>query len=302
MTTLELGENGAPGGLHGALKMHRLHAHQRQSLASREQASRARAFREANVFLQSAPQPVFLIRIDFEKGHEIAVKHILGFGPRHISKAAGHAGTEIQAEWPENDGDAAGHILATVLADAFDYSKRAAVADREAFASAAGNEEVARSGAVENGVAGKNVPAPGSGEARGDRNDPAGKSFSDVVVRFTLELECYALGKECAKALARSTMKILPNLFIPGQAVLALAHQFPAQTSANAAIGILDRLRLILEPESRIEMKRFFKRANVEGRFLLRRDAIRGGDWHNQKRIHSRAGTEAVVPAGELAK
>src|SRR5437660_12893070 len=151
MTTLELGENGAPGGLHGALKMHRLHAHQRQSLASREQASRARAFREANVFLQSAPQPAFFVRVNFDESHEIAVKHILGFGPRHISKAAGHAGTEIQAEWPENDGDAAGHILATVLADAFDYSKRADVADREAFARAAGNEELARSCSVQNG-------------------------------------------------------------------------------------------------------------------------------------------------------
>ena len=50
-------------------------------------------------------------------------------------------------------------------------------------------------------------------------------------------------------------MKILPNLFIAGQAVLALAHQFPTQTRANAAIRILNRLRLILESESRIEMK-----------------------------------------------
>src|SRR5438309_10314316 len=283
MTTLELGENGAPGGLHGALKMYRLHAHQRQNLASREQASRARAFREANVFLQSAPQPVFLIRIDFEKGHEIAVKHILGFGSRHIGEAAGHAGTEIQAEWPENDGDAAGHILATVLTDAFDDGKSAAVPDSEAFPRASGNEKLARGGTVEHSVASQNVPAPGSGEARGDRDDPAGKSFSNVVVGFTLELECYALVKECAKALPRRSMKIMPNLFIPGQAVLALAHQFPTQTRANAAIRILNRLRLILESESRIEMKRFFKRPDMEGRLLLRRDAIRGGDWHNQK-------------------
>jgi len=35
---------------------------------------------------------------------------------------------------------------------------------------------------------------------------------------------------------------------------------------------------------------------------LLRRDAIGRRNWNNQERIHSRARTETVVPAGEFAK
>src|SRR5260370_42389541 len=51
-----------------------------------------------------------------------------------------------------------------------------------------------------------------------------------------------------------------------------------------------------------MEMKRFFKRPDVEGRLLLRRSSIRGGDRRDEERMHSRAHTEPVVPAGELAE
>ncbi len=47
-----------------------------------------------------------------------------------------------------------------MLADAFDDGKRTAVADSEAFPRTAGNEELPRGGAVEHGVAGKNVTSP----------------------------------------------------------------------------------------------------------------------------------------------
>ena len=90
-----------------------------------------------------------------------------------------------------------------MLADAFDYGEGAAVSDSEAFSGAAGNKESAGSGAIENSVAGKNVTAPGSGEARSDSDGSSGETFANVVVSFALELERYALGKECAKALAR---------------------------------------------------------------------------------------------------
>jgi hypothetical protein len=121
LTTLELRENGAPGGLDGALKMDRLHAQQGESLAAGEQASGARASGEAHVFLKGATQPSFFVGIEFGKGHEIAVKDVFGFGAKDVRQAAGHAGTEIEAEGAENDGDAAGHVLAAVLADAFDH-------------------------------------------------------------------------------------------------------------------------------------------------------------------------------------
>src|SRR5712664_2694831 len=191
-----------------------------------------------NVFLEGAPQPVLFIGIDFGERHEIAVKHILGFGAQHIGQPAGHARTEIEAERPENDGHAAGHVLASMLADPFHYGKRTAVSDCETLPAPAGNKELARRRAVEHGVAGKNVTAPGSSKPSGDGDGPAGKSFADVVVSFALELESYSFGKKSTEALAGGAMKFLANFSMNGVAVLAAAHEFAAQARANAAIRI----------------------------------------------------------------
>src|SRR5260370_41054502 len=96
-------------------------------------------------------------------------------------------------------------------------------------------------------------------------------------------------------------MEFLADFSIGGVAVFAPANQFSAEASAHTAIGVPNRLGLILEPESCMEMKRFFKRPDVEGRLLLWGNAIRGGDRHDKERIHSRAGTVAVVTPRETA-
>ncbi len=271
----KLRENGAPSGLEGTLKMDRLDAQQRQRTTPGEQARRARTRGEVKVFFQGAAQPVLFLGIHFGESDEIPVKHIVGLGAQDVSKPAGHAGTKVQAKRPEDDSHASSHILATVLADTFDNGKRTAVADSETLPGAAGEKKLARGRAVEHGVAGKNVAAPGSSRPGGDCYGSAGQSFSNVVVSFALELEGYALGKKGSKALARRAMKILPDLFIAGKAVLAPAHQFPAEARANTAIRVLNRLRLILETERGMEMKRFFKRPDVESRLLLRGCASR---------------------------
>src|SRR5260370_26034986 len=251
-----------------------------------------------NVFLEGAPPPVLFIGIDFGERHEIAVKHILGFGTQHISEAAGHARTEIQAERPENDGHAAGHVLASMLADPFHYGKRTAVADSETLPAAAGNKELAGRSAVEHGVAGKNVTAPGSSKPRGDADGAAGKSFADVVVGFAFELERNSLGKKSPEALTRGAVKFLADFTIDGMAVLAPPHKFAAHARATAAIRILNRLGLILQRQRSIEMNGIFQRRDVKAGFLLRRNSLRRGDRHNQERIHTRPRPEAVVPAG----
>src|SRR5258708_5834934 len=235
--------------------VHGLHADQRGGPAPGETGSGTRTGRKADVLIKGAAQPVFFVEIEFREGHEIAVKHIISLGAQNVSQAAGHTRSEIQTERPEDDDDATGHILAAVLADTLDYGESSAVADSETLPTAAGDKELARGSTVEHGVSGKNVTAPGSGKSSSDGDGPAGKAFSDVVVSFALELEGYTLGKKSAEALARRPMKILPDLVIAGKAVLAPAHQFAAQASADAAIRVLNRLRLILEPECCMEMK-----------------------------------------------
>jgi len=60
---------------------------------------------------------------------------------RHVNDTAGHSGREVLANRPEHDDGAAGHVLAGVIADAFDDGGRAAVADREPLARQAGDEQ-----------------------------------------------------------------------------------------------------------------------------------------------------------------
>src|SRR5260370_39014860 len=97
------------------------------------------------------------MRTNLRERHEIAVKNILGFGTQHISQPARHARTEIQTERPKDNDHTAGHILAAVLANAFNYGERTAVPHGEAFPGPASDEELPRRGAAEHGVAGKNV-------------------------------------------------------------------------------------------------------------------------------------------------
>src|SRR6266699_813552 len=173
MTPFELSENGAPRGLKRALKMHRLHTEQRQRSAAREQTRGTRTRREMNVLLQRAPQPILFVRINLRERHEIAVKHIFSFATQHIGQPARHAGTEIQAERPKDKDHTAGHILAAVLANAFNHGERTAVPHCEAFPGPASNEELPGRGAVKDSVASENVASARSGKPRSDRDCPA---------------------------------------------------------------------------------------------------------------------------------
>ena len=55
--------------------------------------------------------------------------------------AIGHAGAEVGAGRAEHHDRAAGHVLAAMVADAFDNSGSAAVADAEALAGSTGREQ-----------------------------------------------------------------------------------------------------------------------------------------------------------------
>jgi hypothetical protein len=302
VTTLELGKNGSPSGRHRSLKMNGLNADQRQGSAAGKNASGARAGRVVNVFLESAAEPSLFVGIDFSKRHKVTVKNILGFGAQNIGEAAGHAGAEIETERAEDDGDAAGHVLATVLANAFDHGESAAVANGKALPSASGDEKLAGGRAVKDSVAGENVAAAGSGESSRDGDGAAGKSLADVIVGLAGEADGYTFGEKCAEALAGGAMKILADFVITAEAILSAAHEFAAEAGAHAAIGVLYGLNLVLEAESGVEMERFFEGSDVEGGLLLGCDAIGGRDRHDEERVHAGAGAEAVVPAGEIAE
>src|SRR6266404_8382672 len=138
------------------------------------------------VFLKGAAQPGLLIGVRLGDLDEIAVQDVLGFGAQYVSEAAGHARAKIEAERSENHGDSAGHVFASVLADAFDDRKRATIANGEAFPGAAGDKELAGGSAIENGITGEDIATARSGGAGGDGNRTAGQSLADVIVGLAI--------------------------------------------------------------------------------------------------------------------
>ena len=102
----------------------------------------------------------------------------------HVGEATGHAGAEVDAGFAEYGDHAAGHVFAAVVTDAFHYRAGTGIAHGEAFAGAAGCEQLAAGGAIQAGVAGDGGVFGFEGDAvvRFDHNTAARHAFADVVV------------------------------------------------------------------------------------------------------------------------
>src|SRR5215210_3332490 len=120
--------------------------------------------------------------------------------------AVGHARAEVGAGRAENDNQAAGHVLATVVANALDNRRGAAVADTEALSSATGREQSAPGRAVEDRIAGDRLWRVEWSRRRGpDGNLAAGHSFADVVIGLAFEIEAHTVNDERAETLTSAT-------------------------------------------------------------------------------------------------
>ena len=110
-----------------------------------------------------------------------------------VGHAAGHARREVTAGAAQDDDPAAGHVLATVIADALDHGVGAGVADREPFADHAAQEDLPAGGAEQDHVAADDVVL---GDVvlrrvvRRPHHDPAtGQALADVVVGVAVDAQ-----------------------------------------------------------------------------------------------------------------
>ena len=105
---------------------------------------------------------------------------------------------------PDDDDSAAGHVLAAVVADALDHRRGAGVADAEAFADLAAQEDLAARGAVADHVAGDDVVLGRErvGAVGPDDDAPAGQTLADVVVGVAVQAQRDAGRQERPEALA----------------------------------------------------------------------------------------------------
>ena len=107
----------------------------------------------------------------------------------------------------QDDHEAAGHVLAAVIAQAFHHRHRAGVADAEALAGHAVDVHLSPGGPEKVDVARDDVvPRAERRGTRGVDDDlPAGEPLGEVVVRVPFQLEGDPVGEEPAEALAGGT-------------------------------------------------------------------------------------------------
>src|SRR5215470_17546161 len=123
--------------------MQRLDAQDRQEATTGEQARGARTAGAVHMFTKHAAQPNILCSGNLLGGHEVALQHIFGFGAENVGQAPGHSRPEIETDRSEDQSNTAGHVFAAMLANAFDYGKRATVADGKALARSPSDEQSA---------------------------------------------------------------------------------------------------------------------------------------------------------------
>src|SRR6185437_820885 len=128
----------------------------------------------------------------------------------HPSNAAGHASAEVLAGTAQHEHRTAGHVLAAMVADAFDDRGCAGVSNGEALAGASGSKQATGSRAVKSDIAEQDMMrALARGIAFGAQHDlPAAQALADEVVGEPFEDEPHAIDGERAERLARNALQV----------------------------------------------------------------------------------------------
>ncbi len=215
-----------------------------------------------------------------------------------IGDAAAHAGGEVAAGLAEDDDGAAGHVLAAVVAGAFDDGGRARQAHREALAGDAAQERLAAGGAVEHGVADDDVLGRLAAEvdARPDRQTAARQALAGVVVGIADQVDRDAGGEEGAEALPAGAFH-LDEDGVVGQALRMAPDQLAGEHRADRAVDV-SRLLQDLHLLAALERRRaLLDQAHVERlgqAVVLRLDVTTRHFGRRGRRLQQAAEVEAA--------
>jgi hypothetical protein len=111
----------------------------------------------------------------------------------------------------EDHDPAAGHVLAAVVADAFDHGEGAGVAHAEPLAHHAAQEDLAAGGAVADDVAGDDLLLGAKVALGGGPHDQpaAGQALADVVVGVAVEAQRDAAGTKAPNDCPAEPVKVM---------------------------------------------------------------------------------------------
>src|SRR6266568_653228 len=161
-----------------------------------------------------------------------------GVQPPDERHAAGHPRGEVAAGGAEHDDGTPGHVLAGVVAYALDDCDSARVADREALADPAAQEQLAAGGPVQDRVAGYDLVL---GRERRrlvgpDHQPAAGQPLAHVVVRVAGQPQRDAVGHEGTEGLAGGAAQVHLDGVVGQPLAAELAGHLAAQHRADAAV------------------------------------------------------------------
>ena len=182
-------------------------------------------------------------RLEIDRGQIAALLGEIAALVEHVGDAAAHAGGEIAAAGAEHEHQAVGHVLAAVVADAFDDRGRAGVANREALAGDAVEERFAAGRAVESNVADQDIffRSKAGSARRIDDDAAAGEAFADVVVGLAFERERDALGEKRAEALSGRAGELNADRVVGQSGGAVAARDLAAQHGADGAMHVANR-------------------------------------------------------------
>ena len=150
------------------------------------------------VFYKGAQLIDILISFDTFKFESLRVTHALEIPilVPDVSNAATHAGPEVSTCFSQHYYASTGHVFTAVVANAFDDSSGAAVANTKAFRRNAVEVRLARSCAVHYNVTNKDIVLglKCTGFWRVDNNSAPRLTFADVIVTVALNFQSNAFG------------------------------------------------------------------------------------------------------------
>ena len=160
----------------------------------------------------------------------------------NVGHATRHAGGEVAAGLADDDDATAGHVLAAVIADAFDDGVRARVADAEALAGDAADVGLAGCGAVEGDVTCDHVLLRDErGVAVGEDADLAArKTLAQVIVGVALEGQGDAVRDERPETLPGRAPEVEVDRVLRQARPAVAARDLRAERRADGAVHVAD--------------------------------------------------------------
>ena len=188
----------------------------------------------------------------------------------HEGHAAAHARGKIVAGFAEHDHDAAGHVFAAVIAEAFDHRDRAAVPYREPLSRDAVQENLAAGRAVKDGIPGNDIfmgNEPGA-DRRNNHDTPAGHALAEVIVGVPFQPKENSRREKRSHALARAPLEPDFDGAVRQPFFAVPAGHLAADMGSHRAVHIPDG-RGIHHPPSAFEGgSRRFEHRRFEGGFI----------------------------------